>query len=34
MEALVYQQNLNPTGSLWLSAILAALPLFTLLFML
>ncbi|TML20655.1 MAG: L-lactate permease, partial [Actinobacteria bacterium] len=34
MEALVYQQNLNPSGSLWLSAILAALPLFTLLFLL
>jgi lactate permease len=34
MEALVYQQNLNPTGTLWLSALLAALPLFTLLFLL
>jgi lactate permease len=34
MEALVYHQNLNPTGTLWLSALLAALPLFTLLFLL
>jgi lactate permease len=34
MEALVYKQNLDPTGHLWLSAILAALPLFTLLFLL
>ncbi len=30
----MYQQNLNPTGTLWLSALLAALPLFTLLFLL
>jgi lactate permease len=34
MEALVYHQNFNPTGHLWWSAILAALPLFTLLFLL
>src|SRR3989440_852047 len=34
MEALVYRQNFNPTGHLWLSALLAALPLFVLLFLL
>jgi lactate permease len=30
----VYQQNFNPTGSLWLSALLAALPLVTVLVLL
>ena len=30
----MFRQNFNPTGHLWLSAILAALPLFTLLFLL
>jgi lactate permease len=30
----VYKQNFNPTGSLWLSALLAALPLLTLLVLL
>jgi lactate permease len=34
LEALVYRQNFNPTGHLWLSALLAALPLFALLFLL
>jgi lactate permease len=31
MEASVYHQNFNPTGHLWLSALLAALPLLALL---
>jgi lactate permease len=31
MEAPVYHQNFNPTGHLWLSAVLAALPLLALL---
>jgi lactate permease len=31
LEVPVYQQNLNPTGTLWLSAALAALPLLALL---
>jgi lactate permease len=31
MEAHVYHQNFNPTGHLWLSALLAALPLLALL---
>ncbi len=30
----MYRQNFNPTGHLWLSALLAALPLFVLLFLL
>ena len=34
MEALVYRQNFNPTGHLWLSALLAFLPLLVLLFLL
>jgi len=34
MEALVYRQNFNPTGHLWLSALLAALPLVVLLVLL
>jgi lactate permease len=31
LEVPVYHQNFNPTGTLWLSALLAALPLITLL---
>src|SRR5437773_11494675 len=34
MEALVYRQNFNPTGHLWLSALLAFLPLLVLLVLL
>jgi lactate permease len=34
LEALVYRQNFNPTGHLWLSALLAFLPLLTLLLLL
>src|SRR5690348_5308517 len=34
MEALVYRQNFNPTGHLWLSAFVAFLPLLVLLVLL